>query len=147
MLSVSYDSITIEVTTQEGNLELTSNYSLTKNGSQYEVTYSKERYNTFDTTTNAELTEMISVEEGTTTISSEESIFNKFTVNRTSYNTIKIDSTSFHGNMDNAKTYLEVDYNCNDFEIEIAYTSSINSIQYQYVLDDSTTCRVQYMVK
>ncbi len=144
VINHNYNSFEVVETTTKGDLELTSTYNVTKNEISYEISYSIESYNEFDITSDSVPDEMISTRTGTYTAANNQFSLSKFVFDKNQFASYEFRNNSLTARISNAKSYLGVDYDCNNFEMVLSYTTSLTSIRVSYYLSDQTYCQTVY---
>ena len=144
IINHDYNSFDVVVITTKDDLKLTSTYNVVKKGNSFEITYSIESYNKFDISSESIPEEMISTKTGTYTTTNNQFSLDKFIFDKNKYSSYEFKTNSLIVEIANAKSYLGVDYDCNNFEMVLSYTTILNNIKISYYLSDQTYCQTIY---
>lgn len=157
LVEKEYSSVTLSVETDFGDDKLSGEYSITKSGERYTISYSFEQFSSFS---NGELPneyktthsgEMIT-QDGKVVQQSGESI--NIEVSDLTVSTIKFDKAyftgirsedgSFKANVSNVNGFLGKTLTCTNMQVSVTYTSShLNKMVITYVAD-STNITLTY---
>lgn len=139
-----YNSFDISVFTFKNSLSLSSSYSVAKKDDTYIVGYSVEQYNVFDLENGTIPSEMKTTKNGTYSSNDIDFKISNFKFDRETFDDYSFGDGTLIAHLSNSKKYLNVSYDCLDFEITFKYETIFNEIKMNYSLDDGTSCQVIY---